>query len=54
MSNECNIVDELQGDPEFIASRKATLASHQVPNPIIIDDVSLCFNAFKGLPGPYM
>ncbi len=47
-------VDELQGEPEFIAGRKAKLASHHVPNPIIIDDVSLCFNALQGLPGPYM
>lgn len=48
------LVDELQGEPEFIASKKAKLASHHVPNPIIIDDVSLCFNALHGLPGPYM
>ena len=22
--------------------------------PVIIDDTCLCFNAFKGLPGPYV
>eukprot|EP00347_Sterkiella_histriomuscorum_P006600 403352150 len=47
-------LDELQGEPEFIASRKAKLATHQVPTPVIVDDVSLCFNALKGLPGPYI
>jgi len=48
------IVDELQGDPEFIASRKVKAAASIVSNPVIVDDVSLCFNVLKGLPGPYM
>jgi inosine triphosphate pyrophosphatase len=48
------LVDELQGDPEFIAKRKVKLAAKYCDTPVIIEDVSLCFNAYKGLPGPYM
>ena len=48
------IVDELQGEPEEIAYHKVKLAAKKVNNPVIIEDVSLCFNALQGLPGPYM
>ena len=47
-------MDELQGDPEFIAKRKVKLAAKGSKTPVITEDVSLCFNAFQGLPGPYM
>ena len=48
-------LDELQGEPEFIAMRKAKMASYLLNGgPVIIEDVSLCFNALKGLPGPYI
>ena len=47
-------LDELQGTPEFIASRKAKEATQHVDTAVLIEDVSLCFNAFKGLPGPYI
>lgn len=47
-------LDELQGKPEFIASRKAKEATNYCDTPVIIEDVSLCFNAMKGLPGPYI
>ena len=33
---------------------KAKLAATYVDTPIIVDDVSLCFNAWNGLPGPYI
>ena len=52
--NDYILVDELQGEPEFIAQKKVKLAAGHVDHPVIIEDVSLCFNAFKGLPGPYM
>ena len=39
-------MDELQGDPEYIAARKVKLAATYVNSPVIIEDVSLCFNAF--------
>ena len=47
-------LDELQGDPEFIAKRKAIEATKHCDTAVIIEDVSLCFNALKGLPGPYI
>ena len=47
-------LDELQGETDFIAMKKAKLASKHCQTPIIVEDVSLCFNALKGLPGPYI
>lgn len=47
-------LDELQGTPEFIASRKAKLAAQYCDTAVMVEDVSLCFNALKGLPGPYI
>ncbi|KAI7737093.1 hypothetical protein M8C21_019174 [Ambrosia artemisiifolia] len=45
---------ELQGDPEDIAKEKARLAANQVKGHVLVEDTCLCFNALKGLPGPYM
>ncbi len=53
VNREINL-DELQGDAEFIARRKVKEAARHVTTPAITEDVSLCFNALKGLPGPYM
>lgn len=47
-------LDELQGTPEFIATRKAIEATKHCDTAVMIEDVSLCFNALKGLPGPYI
>ena len=47
-------LDELQGHPADIAKAKVSLAATKVNNPVITEDVSLCFNAYNGLPGPYM
>ncbi len=52
-NKEINL-DELQGEAEFIAKRKVKEAAKHVDTPAITEDVSLCFNALKGLPGPYM
>ena len=52
-NKEVNL-DELQGDAEFIAKRKVKEAAKHCDTPVITEDVSLCFNALKGLPGPYM
>ena len=52
-NREINL-DELQGEAEFIAKNKAKEAAKHVDTPAITEDVSLCFNALKGLPGPYM
>ncbi|KAH9308230.1 hypothetical protein KI387_036141, partial [Taxus chinensis] len=45
---------ELQGEPEDISKEKARLASRQVNGPVLVEDTCLCFNALKGLPGPYI
>ena len=54
MKSQAIDLDELQGEPEFIAARKAKTAAAIVKGPVIIEDVSLCFSALNGLPGPYI
>ena len=44
----------MQGNAEFIATHKAKLATQHCDTAVMIEDVSLCFNAMKGLPGPYI
>ncbi|WCJ24204.1 Inosine triphosphate pyrophosphatase family protein [Euphorbia peplus] len=45
---------ELQGTPEAISKQKAVLAAQEVKGPVLVEDTCLCYNAFKGLPGPYI
>jgi len=45
---------ELQGEPEDISKEKCRLAAAQVNGPVLVEDTGLCFNAMKGLPGPYI
>jgi len=45
---------ELQGTPEEIVKEKAQLACKIIGKPCFVDDTSLCFNAWGGLPGPYI
>lgn len=45
---------EVQGDRFEIALAKAKAALHILNRPVIIEDVSLCFNAWNGMPGPYI
>jgi inosine triphosphate pyrophosphatase len=45
---------ELQGKPEDISRAKCRVAARQVEGPVIVEDTCLCFNALKGLPGPYI
>ncbi|XP_065862883.1 inosine triphosphate pyrophosphatase [Euphorbia lathyris] len=45
---------ELQGTPEAISKQKAVLAAEEVKGPVLVEDTCLCYNAFKGLPGPYI
>ena len=47
-------LDEYQGTPQEIALKKAKLAATHCDNPILVEDTSLCFNSFNGLPGPYI
>ena len=48
---------ELQGLPEEIVRGKLKLAlekAKDLEGPILVEDTSLCFNAYGGLPGPYI
>ena len=45
---------ELQGEVDEIAIEKCKLAAKEVGGPVMTEDTSLCFNALKGLPGPYI
>ena len=50
-------LDELQGDPEEIVKKKLLKALAEPKSrghPILVEDTSLCFNAYGGLPGPYV
>ena len=45
---------EIQGSRHEIAVFKCRQAAELVKGPVISEDTSLGFNAFKGLPGPYI
>lgn len=46
-------VDELQSlDPMEIVAHKARMAYQQIGRPVLVEDVSLTFKAWNGLPGP--
>ncbi|XP_058119795.1 inosine triphosphate pyrophosphatase [Anopheles ziemanni] len=45
---------ELQGEIDDICKRKCLEAARQVKGPVMVEDTCLCFNALKGLPGPYI
>lgn len=45
---------ELQGEPVDIAREKCKLAGKAIKGPVLVEDTCLCFNALKGLPGPYI
>ncbi|KAK6740542.1 hypothetical protein RB195_008790 [Necator americanus] len=47
-------LDEYQGEPEYVAERKAKEAAERVEGPVLVEDTSLCFNALGGLPGVYV
>ena len=47
-------LEEIQGTPEQIALNKVKLAATICNTPDLIKDVSLCFNAYNWLPGPYI
>jgi inosine triphosphate pyrophosphatase len=54
LSNRKIDLPELQGEPSDIAREKCALAAQQVDGAVITEDTSLCFNALKELPGPYI
>jgi inosine triphosphate pyrophosphatase len=55
IKNKALDLSELQGTPEEIALAKIIAAHKKFPKGIVLcEDVSLFFNAWKQLPGPYM
>ena len=45
---------EIQGTSHEVIIDKIIRASAMTEFPVICEDTSLCFNAWQGLPGPYM
>lgn len=45
---------ELQGEINHVSIQKCQEAAHRLKKPVLIEDTSLCFNAWNGLPGPYV
>ena len=54
ITNKAMDLEEMQGTPEAIALKKVKLASQTIKGPAMTEDVSLCFNALGGMPGPYI
>lgn len=45
---------ELQGEIEEVSIKKCQEAARRLKAPVLVEDTCLCFNALKGLPGPYI
>lgn len=45
---------ELQGEVDEVSIKKCQEAARRLQRPVVVEDTSLCFNALKGLPGPYI
>ncbi|VVC97270.1 inosine triphosphate pyrophosphatase [Leptidea sinapis] len=45
---------ELQGEIDEVSIKKCQEAARILNKPVVVEDTSLCFNALKGLPGPYI
>lgn len=45
---------ELQGEIDEVSIKKCQEAARRLNRPVVVEDTSLCFNALKGLPGPYI
>eukprot|EP00164_Ancoracysta_twista_P003803 GFYU01005099.1.p1 GENE.GFYU01005099.1~~GFYU01005099.1.p1 ORF type:complete len:183 (+),score=70.89 GFYU01005099.1:35-583(+) len=54
LTNKKIDLPELQGDPEEVSKEKAKLAAAELGGPALVEDTCLCYNALKGLPGPYI
>lgn len=52
-SRDLDIV-EIQGSIEDITRTKCQKAADLVNGPVLVEDTALCFQALKGLPGPYI
>lgn len=45
---------EIQGTPEEIISDKLVRACKKINGPVMCEDTCVGFEAYHGLPGPYM
>ena len=54
VTNQSLDLPELQGKPDEIAKHKVQLAAKLIDGPAIVEDVSLHFRAWNGMPGPYI
>lgn len=45
---------EYQGEIDDISKLKCKSAMEIIKGPVIVEDTCLCYNAMKGLPGPYI
>lgn len=54
VKNEKIDLPEYQGESRDISISKCKAALNIIQGPVIVEDTCLCFNAMKGLPGPYI
>ncbi|KAI0157485.1 inosine triphosphate pyrophosphatase [Xylariaceae sp. FL1272] len=54
MRNQSLDLPEIQGTVEDVTREKCKVAAEIVGGPVLVEDTCLCFNALKGLPGPYV
>lgn len=54
VSSQSLDLPELQGTLEEVTMAKCRTAADLVKGPVLVEDTCLCFNALKGLPGPYI
>ncbi|OII72716.1 uncharacterized protein cubi_01666 [Cryptosporidium ubiquitum] len=47
-------VVDIDCSPEEITIHKCKSAYERIKKPVFVEDTSLCFNAYNGLPGPYV
>ncbi|KAH6987292.1 inosine triphosphate pyrophosphatase-like protein [Ilyonectria robusta] len=47
-------LEEVQGTLEEVTESKCRRAADLVQGPVLVEDTALCYNALKGLPGPYI
>ncbi|KAI3400185.1 hypothetical protein diail_4070 [Diaporthe ilicicola] len=45
---------EVQGSLDEVTIAKCKSAAEQIGGPVLVEDTCLCFDALKGLPGPYI
>ncbi|XP_075992026.1 inosine triphosphate pyrophosphatase [Anticarsia gemmatalis] len=45
---------ELQGEINEVSIKKCQEAARQLNRAVLVEDTCLCYNALKGLPGPYI